>query len=193
MRTVDKYIETLTTDVVTAGDLVYALNHGEGMTGTIAELYDVQTGHRNVTKWDASRNARAGKDRFMPLGRFNIITYDMGSEETTYFTAKTFEYACSKPLLWRFDMFKSICISANYVVEEDDCEAADDSNATDGHVTEQHIEFNTGTALFFWEGYWCFSLRERYNETSTDEHIHCTRPAANFFQKQRWIRHWRWR
>lgn len=47
---VDMYIEEDKLDIVTPSELVQALNHGEGVKGAVAELYEMNMEHDETKK-----------------------------------------------------------------------------------------------------------------------------------------------
>ena len=72
-RYVDDYIDSEALDAVTPADLVHALNHGRGLIGTIAELYEVNYAHHNSVMWKEAMAKGATKGGFASIPRSTRI------------------------------------------------------------------------------------------------------------------------
>lgn len=104
MRYVDAHIEQEGKDVITPRDLVAAINHGDGMNGCIGELYSIDLKCQQYRKWETS-SKKGGE--LMDLGRVNTFKYREFDRECGYIKVDAYSYRYSKPLKWRFEMYKS--------------------------------------------------------------------------------------
>lgn len=99
---VDKYIEENQLDIVTPADLVRAINHGDGVKGCIAELYEVDMEHKQAKIWTQAFGRKADAGGLGNLGRPNEIRYMNDDDISEHIYADTYAYKYSAAVRWAF-------------------------------------------------------------------------------------------
>lgn len=129
-RYVDRYIESLRLDVVTPLDLVNAINHGQGLKGTTAEMFDVNVEHINMKSWKTEQRKKAKDSSFKVIGRCNVIEYSWQESTSDTVIAYSRAYKYSHKIRWGFKQNSSQRLSSSPVIEQ---EAEDEDGNRDGN------------------------------------------------------------
>ncbi len=135
LRYVDKYIESLKRDVVTPKDLCDAINHGYGLRGTVAELYDVDLKSPKLKVWIEGMKQGGS---LAQIGRVNDIVYVYSDNNMDSVTAYTKEYKYSNEVYWSFQVGQSKCLDNSYVAHDSGTEVVLSQEVVDNEETEDN-------------------------------------------------------
>lgn len=144
-------------------DLVNAINHGNGLKSTIAELFYVNMDHPDMKVWQTEQRKKAKEYTLEILGRCNIIEYRKATNCSDGYIAKCRAYRYSKVVNWQFQRYSSHIVAGHVECvdgeEEDgeenstDREVADTAGAGISQVTEAESHYSIyqlhkGTVMF---------------------------------------------
>lgn len=111
MHHVYTYISAHGIDKVAAADLTNGIHESGGMPGIFGELYDVDDHGSSLMKWVQAKKKESGGEGLVSLGKYSIIRYCRAESNDDTISTRTYAYIYSKPVQWRFEMFRKCCVA----------------------------------------------------------------------------------
>lgn len=118
-----------------------AINHGDGMKGCAAELYEVDLQCAQAKLWMTVSRKKDTEGGLAVFGKFSNMKYVHSESDVNYFMAESYGYKYSRPRKWKFELGASSMVrekrGTKVVGEEEDNYDLDMYISYDGDVTDE--------------------------------------------------------